>query len=236
MCIYIYFCFICICILYSVYECRCRLSCHSEEWWGCVNDWDLGTGEERGGDWCVRVFKFPLGSHFVRKLPLWQAKHRKIKHLRRLDNQSILAQNDCNHVWLMSILTWWHVDMICMLAWWHYNEINKLMEVQLEEIRVVSIATILFGWPEEIKYKTSPKRRQDWNIWQCGKIWTKTQGILIQRGIFFIKRFKSDRFDPEPQWEHQVRLVLPQFSVQFSKIFTQFFQLNINHRNLRSYL
>ena len=126
----------------------------------------------------------------------------------------------------------WHDDM---LTW------NKLMEVQLEEIRVVSIATILFGWPEEIKseeikYKTSPKRRQDWNIWQCGKIWTKTQGILIQRGIFFIKRFNSDRFDPEPQWEHQVRLVLPQFSVQFSKIFTQFFQLNINHRNLRSYL
>ena len=34
----------------------------------------IGTWERvrRGGcgDWCVRVFKFPLGSHFVRKLPL----------------------------------------------------------------------------------------------------------------------------------------------------------------------
>ena len=66
-----------------------QLSCHIEEW---CKDGDSGARVAMG---CVCVFKFPPQSQFVRKLPLWQTKQGKIKHLNRQENESTRFNGQC---------------------------------------------------------------------------------------------------------------------------------------------
>ena len=84
-----------------------QLSCHIEEW---CKDGDSGARVAMG---CVCVFKFPPQSQFVRKLPLWQTKQGKIKHLNRQENESLRFNRKM------------HYRLKCPIGFWNEQKVDK---------------------------------------------------------------------------------------------------------------